>query len=92
MAVQTIKSLVRAPWPEAGEHTRTTWYEPLEDQTAIDLAVQWVLGRPGVFLNTVGDIHVLPGVLEAAARFEARPSDEAMRALVAEQEMAPLFV
>jgi aryl-alcohol dehydrogenase-like predicted oxidoreductase len=92
VAVQTIKSLVRAPWPEAGEHTRTTWYEPLEDQTAIDLAVQWVLGRPGVFLNTVGDIHVLPGVLDAAARFEARPSDEAMRALVAEQEMAPLFV
>jgi len=92
VAVQTIKSLVRAPWPETGDHTRTTWYEPLEDQTAIDLAVHWVLGRPGIFLNTVGDIDVLPRVLDAAARFEARPADADMRALVTAQEMAPLFV
>ena len=92
VAVQTIKSLVRAPWPEEGEHARTTWYEPLEDQAAIDLAVHWVLGRPGVFLNTAGDVGLLPRILDAAARFEARPPEEAMLALAAEQEMAPLFV
>jgi len=92
VAVQTIKSIVRAPWPDESAATRTTWYEPLEDQAAIDLAVHWVLGRPGVFLNTVGDIHLLPRVLDAAARFEARPGDDAMRALAVKQEMAPLFV
>jgi aryl-alcohol dehydrogenase-like predicted oxidoreductase len=90
VAVQTIKSLVRAPWG-AGHKTRATWYEPLEDQAEIDRAVHWVLGRPGMFLNTVGDIHVLPKALDAASRFEARPSDEAMRESMARLEMAPLF-
>jgi aryl-alcohol dehydrogenase-like predicted oxidoreductase len=91
VAVQTIKSIVRAPWGER-EHTTATWYEPLSEQADIDKAVHWVLGRPGVFLNTVGDIYVLPKVLDAASRFETRTSDEAMRALMESEEMAPLFV
>lgn len=91
VAVQTIKAIVRAPWGDRPQ-TRATWYEPLEDQAAIDHAVHWVLGRPGVFLNTVGDIHVLPKVLEAASRFESRPSDERMRASMEAQAMQPLFV
>jgi aryl-alcohol dehydrogenase-like predicted oxidoreductase len=91
VAVQTIKAIVRAPWGERS-HTRATWYEPLEDQADIDTAVHWVLGRPGMFLNTVGDIHVLPKVLDAASRYEARPSDDEMRALHERQELEPLFV
>ncbi|HQE92480.1 MAG TPA: aldo/keto reductase [Anaerolineae bacterium] len=91
VAVQTIKSLCRRPWGDR-PHTRATWYEPLEDQEAIDKAVHWVLGRPEVFLNTTGDIHVLPKLLDAAARFTQRPTDAAMAALVVAQEMTPLFV
>ncbi len=91
MAVQTIKAIVRAPWGER-EHTTSTWYEPLTEQADIDKAAHWVLGLPGVFLNTVGDIHVLPKVLDAASRFEARPSDEEMEAVMAAREMEPLFV
>jgi hypothetical protein len=53
--------------------------------------VHWVLGREGVFLNTVGDIHVLPRVLDAASHFVACPSDDVMQASLAEQAMAPLF-
>jgi aryl-alcohol dehydrogenase-like predicted oxidoreductase len=90
VAVQTIKSITRAPWGER-EHTANTWYEPLEEQADIDTAVHWVLGRPGLFLNTVGDIRVLPKVLDAASRFESRPSDAAMRAMFDRLEMAPLF-
>lgn len=90
VAVQTIKSLVRQPW-EGRPQTCATWYEPLEDQAAIDAAVHWVLGNEQTFLNTVGDIHVLPRVLDAASHFVARPSDEVMRASLAEQAMAPLF-
>jgi hypothetical protein len=89
--VQTIKSITRAPWGAAPQ-TRATWYEPLEEQVDIDTAVHWVLGRPGMFLNTVGDIHVLPRVLDAASRFVAAPSEEQMQALVARQDMAPMFV
>ncbi len=91
VAVQTIKSITRAPWGDR-PHTAATWYEPFQEQPDIDRAVHWVLGRPGIFLNTVGDIHVLPKVLDAASRFEKRPSDAEMAAAVLEKKMEPLFV
>lgn len=90
VAVQTIKAVTRAPWGER-EQTRATWYEPLEEGAAIDTAVHWVLGREGFFLNTVGDIHLLPKVLEAAERFESRPTDGQMQRVLDEKEMSPLF-
>jgi aryl-alcohol dehydrogenase-like predicted oxidoreductase len=91
VAVQTIKSITLAPW---GEQTPTTstWYEPLQDQGDIDLAVHWVLGRDGVFLNTASDVNLLPKIVDAANRFTDRPSDVAMRRLAVTREMEPLFV
>jgi aryl-alcohol dehydrogenase-like predicted oxidoreductase len=91
VAMQTIKSIAAKPWL-GRERSRTTWYEPLEAQADIDLAVWWVLGRPGVFLNTVGDIDLLPRVLDAAERFENRPADEEMKAMLERAQTAPLFV
>ena len=91
VAVQTIKSIARGPWGDK-PRIRNTWYEPLEELADIDRAVHWVLGRPGVFLNTAGDIHMLSRVLDAASRFQAPPSEEEMKELVARLEMAPLFV
>ncbi|OLC27962.1 MAG: aldo/keto reductase [Actinobacteria bacterium 13_1_20CM_2_65_11] len=91
VAVQTIKSIAASPWL-GRERTRTTWYEPLEAQADIDLAVWWVLGRPGVFLNTVGDIDLLPRVLDAAERFEKRPTDTEMTAMLERSRTEPLFV
>ena len=91
VAVQTIKSLCRRPWGDR-PHTRATWYEPFEEQVDIDQAVHWVLSRPGIFLNTVGDIYVLPKVLDAASRFETGPSDEEMAAVADRLKMEPLFV
>lgn len=89
--MQTIKAVVRRPWDEQ-ERTRATWYQPLEEQNDIDVAVQWLLGHPGLFLNTVGDIHVLPCVLDAASRYENGRTDEEMEQLMETQQMAPLFV
>src|SRR6266700_6341047 len=94
VAVQTIKSIAYKPWM-GRQHTRDTWYEPLEEQQDIDLAVHWVLKRPGIFLNTVGDIHLLPKVLDAASRWQegsAAPTDEQMQALATRLGMVPLFV
>jgi aryl-alcohol dehydrogenase-like predicted oxidoreductase len=91
VAMQTIKGITLGPWGEQ-ERTASTWYEPLREQADIDLAVHWVLGRPGAFLNTVGDVTILPKVLDAASRFESRPDDAAMERLVSERSMAPLFV
>ena len=56
------------PWGSK-EASATTWYEPLVEQPDIDLAVHWVLGEPGVFLNSAGDLAPLPRVLAAAERF-----------------------
>lgn len=91
VAVQTIKSIALRPWL-GRERTRSTWYEPLEAQADIDLAVWWVLGRPGMFLNTAGDVDVLPRVLEAADRFEKRPTDAEMTQMLEGAKAEPLFV
>lgn len=89
-AVQTIKSLARGPWGITPQN-RNTWYQPLEEQGDIDRAVHWVLGCPGVFLNTVGDIDLLPRVLEAAGRFSKRPAAEEMEEMVKRNKMSSLF-
>jgi aryl-alcohol dehydrogenase-like predicted oxidoreductase len=90
VAVQVIKSIARGPWATT-DRTRTTWYQPLEEQVDIDRAVHWALGVPGVFLNTVGDLGLLPKVLDAANRFERRPSDEEMTAMVDAAKVTSLF-
>jgi aryl-alcohol dehydrogenase-like predicted oxidoreductase len=90
VAVQTIKSLARGPWAITPQN-RNTWYQPLEDQADIDKAVHWVLGRPDVFLNTVGDVELLPKVLDAATRFSERPAAEEMNEMMKKNKMSSLF-
>jgi aryl-alcohol dehydrogenase-like predicted oxidoreductase len=91
VALQTIKSLARRRW-DGRTATAATWYEPLREQADIDLAVHWVLGRADAFLLTTGDVGILPRLLDAAERFERRPSDDDMAALAARSESEPLFV
>jgi hypothetical protein len=91
VAVQTIKAITRGPWGSA-DRNAGTWYEPLTRQEDIDSAVWFVLGQPGLFLNTVGDRGLLPAVLDAAERFTGRPDDEEIERLVERARMTPLFV
>lgn len=90
VAMQLIKTLQRRPWGDR-PHTATTWYEPFQEQAQIDLAIHYALGLPGIFINTAGDIHVLPKVLDAASRFEKAPSEAEMQALVRASEAEPLW-
>lgn len=90
-AIQTIKSLSSGPWKE-NEQNRATWYKPLENQSHIDTMVHWVLSRPEVFLNSVGDIYILPKVLAAAARFDERLKQEDFATAINEITVEPLFV
>lgn len=90
VALQTIKSTACRRWNQ-DHHTSATWYEPLTEQADINKAVHWVLGQPEVFLNTPGDIHVLPRVLAAAACFESRPTDKDMQELIEQRSMCALF-
>ncbi len=91
VAVQTIKGVQRRAW---GDRTPTyaTWYEPLLEQPDIDLAVGYVLGQPGLFLNSAGDLTLLPKILDAADRFEQTPSEAEMQAMATRLEMSSMFV
>ena len=92
VAVQLIKTNQRKPW---GDRPRTfsTWYEPFATQDMVDLAIHWALGHPGVFINTSGDITILPLILDAASRFDPAkaPGEAQMQALVAASEAEPLW-
>ncbi|MDA3957523.1 aldo/keto reductase [Oceanispirochaeta sp.] len=94
IALQTIKSSCRRPWPE-GIKTRDTWYQPIEEQEDINKAVAYILSNPQFFLNTVGDIHVLPRVLKAADDFCSgklkTPNLPEMQEMSKRLDMTPLF-
>jgi aryl-alcohol dehydrogenase-like predicted oxidoreductase len=90
VAVQTIKSVARRRWPE-GVQPQHSWYEPLTDPDALVRAVRYVLGRPGVFLNSSSDARLLRPILEAADGGGPVPADEEMAADVERQQIRPLF-
>ncbi len=91
IAVQTIKGLARGPKTDAAQPWHT-WYAPLTEDSALERAVAWVLGDPRhFFLNTPGDVTLLPRVLAAAERFTAAPSNEEMREFSAANAITPLF-
>jgi hypothetical protein len=50
-----------------------------------------VLSRPGIFLNSVGDIHLLPKVLDAAQRFDDQMEQADLDYAVSKIETEPIF-
>ena len=82
VAVQTIKSIARSSLEGQSKRYNTYFYEPLETQDAIDKSVHWSLGLLDSFLISVGDLRLLPKVLNTASSFEERPSELEMRAMV----------
>jgi aryl-alcohol dehydrogenase-like predicted oxidoreductase len=90
VAVQTIKALARRRWPADFEGPRYSWYEPLTEPDAVARAVRFVLARPGLFLNSSSDAHLLRPTLEAAAGGPA-PSSEELEADQAAHAIRPIF-
>ncbi len=90
VAIQTIKSIARRRWADQPTR-RFSWYEPIDDPDALTRAVHYVLGRPGLFLNTSSDARLLPLALEAAATVAGTPTDQAMEADALAQGITPLF-
>ncbi|HET8944482.1 MAG TPA: aldo/keto reductase, partial [Dehalococcoidia bacterium] len=68
------------------------WYETIQEQPDIDLAVHWVLGHEDVFLNSASDVTLLPKIIDAAERYQAPPADAQMEEMTARLAMSPLFV
>lgn len=91
IAIQTIKSITKGPWGDKPQN-QNTWYEPLKKQEDIDKAVSWIIGHDHIFLNTAGDIQLLPKVLDAASRYQEKPNAEDMECMVREKRMTRFFV
>ena len=91
VAVQTIKAIAHGPWAAGAARGRTTWYEPLDAEDDIRQAVHWLLAQPGLFLNSIGDVDLLPAVLRAADALAPAPNDTAMAALSERTGLASIF-
>jgi aryl-alcohol dehydrogenase-like predicted oxidoreductase len=90
VAVQTIKSLCRRPWPD-DRRPWATWYEPFTEDADIARAVGWALEREQVFLNSAADVKLLPKVLMAASALGEAPSPEEMQRFAVKTAQRPLF-
>ena len=53
--------------------------------------ISWVLGNEQVFLNTAGDVTLLPKILKSAANFQKRPDDYTMNSDMKKHNIKPLF-
>ncbi|MFX1564234.1 MAG: hypothetical protein ACFFDP_13105 [Promethearchaeota archaeon] len=91
VVIQTTKSVARRSWGNRPKTYNTYFYEPVENQDAIDKSVHWSMALPGSFLITAGDIQLLSKMLDAANRFEKRPNEIEMRTIVDEFDLQPIF-
>ncbi len=91
VAFQLIKTACHRAWRVNEERHRSTWYKTLEDQADLDLAMHFALGVDGSFINTAGDVDLLPRVLDAIAGFESPPAESEIAHRGIEGGWEPLF-
>ena len=91
VAFQLIKTACHRPWRGDEKKNRTTWYKTLEIQDDLDAAMHYALGVEGSFINTVGDVNLLPRVLDSIASYESAPSDSEMARRADAGAWEPLF-
>lgn len=92
VAMQTIKSIAARRWKDDDPERRLSWYRPLRDSGAIQRAVDFVLTRPGLFLNTSSDATLLELLLQAVAAPRQQVDVQALQNDLVEQGIEPLFV
>ncbi len=70
IGVQVIKAVAREPWGDMSP-THRCWYRPQTEDALIERGVRFALSTPVVHgFATVGDLELLPRVLDIAARFQ----------------------
>ena len=63
----------------------------LEDEGDIRTAVHWLLAQPDFFINSVGDLDLLPAVLDAASDLSTAPADPVMAQFAKRAGLASIF-
>lgn len=92
VAVQTIKAVARRRWVDDDPEKRFSWYKPITEKEPLKRAVDYVLARPGLFLNTTSDATLLPQIFQAASGEIVAPSDAQMLQDAEQLGIEPLFV
>ena len=90
--LMTIKTISRRNWTQPeGDQPYATWYEPFDQQEYIDAAVSFVLSYQEITgIAMVGDVTLVPNMLEAEGRRTSR--EEAERVLSEAPEYSSPFV
>ncbi len=87
VAVQTIKGVARGPWGSK-DAVRRDLVRAAARPGEVDLAVHWMLGEPGVFLNSPGDLELLPRS-SMRPNGRDRPDETEMQSSLANSASAP---
>jgi aryl-alcohol dehydrogenase-like predicted oxidoreductase len=90
VGTMVIKSITKAPWGER-QHTATTWYEPFEDMDLIQQAVNFALSYEITGICTVGDIRVLPKVIQACENYQELNHEQVDAMIELGKQYEPLF-
>jgi aryl-alcohol dehydrogenase-like predicted oxidoreductase len=88
-----IKAVARNLWRAGEEHRFATWYEPLEEQEAIDAAIALALARrEATGICTASDVRLIPMQIEAAERAASISVGRAAATLDRVPDLEPPFL
>ena len=90
IALQTIKSIARSYWGN-GEKQGSTWYKPITDYEDMKKSINWVLSHDNLFLNTAGDVKLLPQILEIASKPIKKPENREMEEMIERLHISKIF-
>ncbi|NIM05307.1 MAG: aldo/keto reductase [Armatimonadetes bacterium] len=87
-----IKGIARSPWPEGAERKwQKEWYQPLEKQEEIELALRFTLSQDITATVGPGEPPLFRMALEAAEKFRPLEDDEMQRLRALADTLVPLF-
>ncbi|MGD2104946.1 MAG: aldo/keto reductase [Anaerolineae bacterium] len=91
VGVMAIKAIAKRPWEEDEMRKYSTWYRPFDESLNIQPCVDFALSQHVTGLCTVGDVTLLPSMVEACERF-APMGDHAQERLIAKaRDYEPIF-
>ncbi len=93
VGLRVIKSVARNLWRTSEGAAYTTWYEPMDEQRYVTVAVAFALARPEVTgVCTAGDVRLLPLFVEAERQLGSLSADEIGSVLSGVDEYEAPFV
>ena len=92
VAMQTIKAIAARRWKGEDTEKKFSWYRPITDAQAMKRAIDFVLVRDGLFVNTSSDATLMDVVLECMAAPVQAVDVAALAADAQNLGIEPLFV